>query len=203
MLGTAGFLVPGATPAPRVALDAAGNGLAIWSLTTEAGSRIWASRYVAATDTWRVAAPIEPDAIGRASDAALALDANGGAFVAWRRGDGETFHLWATTFAAATGTWADAVCLDDVDAGKPAVAAAGDHQAVVAWQAAGMELRASRFSPRSELWETPSLLAADMTGAGAPRVAQDPAGPALAVYARKQAGTQTFVAVRATRALAR
>jgi hypothetical protein len=199
MLGGTGILAEGATPRARVALDAAGDGLAIWSLNTAAASQIWASRYHAATDTWDAAGPIDDQDIGAASDATLALDAGGGGFAAWRRGDGETFQLWANSFDARTGAWTGATRLDD-DAGVPAVSATGDREARIVWLRRGGDgtIQASAFERRSSAWRPATPLQAGAPPAQTPGVALNDDGKALVLFTRRERDLYTLCAASHT-----
>jgi hypothetical protein len=185
MLGVSGVYVDGATPRPRVALDAAGDGLALWTMITGRSSGVWASRYDAAADAWSVPAPIEEaSARGESRDAVLALDGHGGGFAAWCRLDGEgRTALWAATFTPARG-WQDATRLDE-DGCPPALAAAGEGQAVVVWQpAARASLRTSVFDGRAGAWGAPSSLDGNEGEARGARVAMDPLGNVLTIFTR-------------------
>jgi hypothetical protein len=198
MLGVSGVDDGTHTPAPHVALDARGDGVAVWSLSTGGAWTVWVSRYRGDTGTWEAAAPLQPDDGGDSTGAQLALDANGDAYATWRRQDGASFSVWAARFVARSGAWTAPVPLDDLagDAVGPSVAAAGDGQAVVVWQQrAGVAgVRASRFDPKSGTWGAPLLLDADGPTAQAPRVAVDAWGTAVAIWARRQGGSYDLLA---------
>jgi hypothetical protein len=193
MLGPAGVNDGGNSPQPHVALDASGDGLAVWSLRQETTWSIWSSCYHAGTDTWDPGVLVESDDGGDATHPQLAFDASGTAFATWRLNDGVSASIWASRFVTRTGRWTDPARLDDSDTPpvSPMVAAGGEGHAVVVWQQQGVfsnDVHASRFDPLSGLWEIPSRL--DMVNALAetPRVAVDAAGNALVIWAQPQQG---------------
>jgi hypothetical protein len=194
MLSESGFATANATSAPRVALDAAGNALALWTMTSSRSSSAWASRYDAGADTWSVAQPLG-DTSGRAStsSAALAMDAAGNGFAAWRRSDEAGVWLWASVFSAANGSWLGAKRLEE-GVGPPALAAAGDRQAAIIWQAFGDGgVRAVRFDGRSGGWGPSTVLDRSTGGFAPPQISVDPAGGATAIFTRSRQGARTGV----------
>jgi hypothetical protein len=170
-------------PAPRVALDAAGNGLAIWSLNTGRASGVWASRYDARSDTWSAAVPLEethPFAVMQ--DVALAIDGGGDAFALWRRSDEDEASLWASTFSMTTSSWGAALRLDD-GVGPPAVAAAGHRQAVAVWRALGDDrIQASRFDTGAQHWSPSTRLDGNDGDSADPRISVGADGDAVAIF---------------------
>lgn len=184
MLSESGLSLSDVRPTPRVVLDGAGNGLALWSLSTGRDSGLWASRYDTRTDAWSASAAIETaDRFGVSTDATLAVDREGDAFALWRRHDEGGTSLWANTFSAATGTWRGATRLDE-ETGPPMVDAAGARRAIAVWQdAVDGSIRARRFDPESGSWTASAPL--DRAGrATGPRISVDPAGNAVAIFAR-------------------
>jgi hypothetical protein len=181
------------TPAPRVAMDARGDGLAIWTLSTDGGAwTVWASRYHGDAGAWDLAVPVEPESGGDATDATLAFDANGDAYATWRQRGGSSFDVWASRFVAGDGAWGEPVPLDDPmgDAEAPSVSAAGDGHAVIVWRqrARVATVLASRFDRATATWSAPQRLADD--GAlDTPGVALDRAGTAVAIWARPHGGS--------------
>jgi hypothetical protein len=190
---TAPFMLSGfgnhdrnSTPAPRVALDAAGNGLAIWSLRTGLLWNVWASRYHADTGVWDAAVAIGTADRGNVAKPDLAIDASGNAFATWVQSGGQLRDVWANRFVAQSGTWAGPVRLDALDGitASPSVGAGGDRQAVVVWQqsAGSSRIFASRFDPRAGTWGPPALLSVGDAEAESARVTVDAAGNALAIF---------------------
>jgi hypothetical protein len=197
MLSTFGRADDQHTPAPRVALDTNGDGLAIWTLSTNGAWTVWAARYHADPASWDLAVPVEPESGGDATDATMAFDANGDAYATWRQRGDSSFDVWVDRFVARTGAWTEAVALDDPggDATVPAISAAGDGHAVVVWQqrAHDAAVLASRFDAVTGSWSAPERLATD--GAlETPRVAVDAAGQALAIWARPRDGSYDVLA---------
>lgn len=79
---------------PRIAMDAAGNAMAVW----EKGSSAWANRYVAGTG-WAGPMLIDDTNGGRSSSPEVAVDGNGNAIAVWTKSSGLTsVNIWANVF---------------------------------------------------------------------------------------------------------
>lgn len=74
--------------------DANGNGILVWTLTSESSSDIWWNRY--AFDTWQTAAKLDT-AAGPASNVDVAVNSNGKGIVVWQQGD-STSLIYARVF---------------------------------------------------------------------------------------------------------
>ena len=88
---------------PQVAIDAEGNGLAVWTLDDGDGTDgdVWASRYTHGTG-WSTAERIESDRAGLPQEPRIAMDTGGDALVTWWvAGDGT--GVWANRFESAKG----------------------------------------------------------------------------------------------------
>jgi hypothetical protein len=124
--------------APRVAFDAAGNALAVWTVFSNQRNTLWSSRFSAASSQWEAARMLSaPDAVASAYLPDLALDQAGNAMVVWHQGDGRANHFdgWAAQYAVATGRWSAATRVTDgisnVHSTRVALNAAG--QGWLAW----------------------------------------------------------------------
>ena len=79
---------------PQVAMDAAGNAVAVWGQ----GGHIWSARYVAGTG-WSAAADIDsPGATASGNSPQIAVDANGNALAAWARAGAASQDIWSNVF---------------------------------------------------------------------------------------------------------
>jgi hypothetical protein len=100
----------GAAGSARVALDANGNGLALWS-QSDASRRasIWSNRYSAADRKWEGRRLVETDTSGPAAVPVFAFDANANPAALWIQStDGSHFNLWANRYTAGS-LWGTAV----------------------------------------------------------------------------------------------
>jgi hypothetical protein len=80
---------------PRLAIDAAGNLLAVWSQREQTWSSIWVNRYQIETASWSGAQRIDVEDMGDATAPELILDAFGHATVVWLQSDGARQNVWA------------------------------------------------------------------------------------------------------------
>jgi len=90
---------------PKIAIDANGNAVAVWSQYDGTRLNIWANRYVAGTG-WGTAALIETDNAGAAVLPRVAMDANGNAIAVWVQFDGTRNNVWANRYVYVSNTWA-------------------------------------------------------------------------------------------------
>jgi hypothetical protein len=158
---------------PRVAVDAAGNALAVWE---RAGTVQAAAR--PAGGTWQA-----PQDIGASTDRPdVALDPAGNAVAVWAGHDG-TNRVIRAAVRPAGAAWQPAQDLSapGQNALGPGVAIDGGGNAVAVWRRAGFIQAAVR--PAGGPWQLP---AQDLSASGAdqPQVAVDPAGNAVAVWRR-------------------
>ena len=79
---------------PQIAMDAAGNAMAVWSQ----GLFTWANRYVAGSG-WAGATLIDSAAVGGGSmESQVAVDANGNAIAVWPHSGVSGANIWANVF---------------------------------------------------------------------------------------------------------
>lgn len=154
---------------PDVAIDAAGNAIAVWR--EQIGSTrnaAWASRYVAG-GAWSTAATID-NAVGSALPPRIALTPSGTAVASFGQSSldaGGVVRLFATRF---TGTWAAPQVIDTSDQtppDEPRIALAPDGTAMATF------LQSDGAFPR--VWATPSTA----TNAWGPPAMLDAAGGAF------------------------
>ena len=120
----------------RVAFDANGNAIAVWTQSDGLRDNVLANRYTAGSG-WGVAMLIETDNAGSAFEAQIAFDSNGNATAVWsqRNVAGFTFDIWANRFSAGTG-WGTATLIDSQPeaARLPQIAVAGNGNVTAVWQ---------------------------------------------------------------------
>jgi len=87
----------GSAIGPQVAIDLAGNALAVWQQYVGARKDIWSNRYSAASGVWGVATRIESNT-GDAANPQIVIDASGNALAVWEQTDGTVFSIWSSRF---------------------------------------------------------------------------------------------------------
>lgn len=190
----------GSARAPQVALDANGNALAVWVQFDGTRNNIWANRFSAASGTWGAAQLIETES-GNADAPQITLDADGNAIAVWDQSDGTRSNIWANHFSAAGNTWGTAQLIEaeSGNARAPQVALDANGNAIAVWaQSDGTRnnIWANRFSAASGTWETAQVIETEPGNAGAPQVALDASGNAIAVWEQFDAGRSDIWANR-------
>ncbi|MCE9579586.1 MAG: Ig-like domain-containing protein [Deltaproteobacteria bacterium] len=167
---------------PRVALDAAGDGVMLWAGGSGSSIAEWSSSYSPATG-W--SAPVAMRA-ANAEALALAMNPGGAAVATWLEYDGTRRNVWASHYAAATG-WSAAELIETLDtvAMDPALAIDGAGNAIAVWRQEGanqfeLDIWANRYVAGVG-WGTPVMLGTP-DNASAPTVAVDSAGNAFAIW---------------------
>ncbi len=176
---------------PKIAFDANGDGLAVWSQ----GNDVIARRYTRSTNTWASAVTLDSR-----SDAAyspqLAIDAaTGNAIVAWVQSDGTANSVYVSRFIDSTSSWTTAVA---VESSSLAVVNGGDALSVsmragyaaVAWTHTDGNLYAARFNGTT--WGGALLLEHAAPSASQPSVAVDEDGNVSVVW-RQSDGTANSI----------
>jgi hypothetical protein len=148
------------SPAPQVAVDAAGNAMAVWKQSDGAVTSIWARRYIVEIE-WEDAQLLELDDAGSAENPRIASDAQGNAIAVWVQSDGTRANAWSHRYVAGTG-WGSAELLETDDTAAAADArigidAAGN--AIAVWTQAD-ELWARRYVAGTG-WESAVAVEAD------------------------------------------
>jgi hypothetical protein len=173
--------------APQLAVDSAGNALAIWFSFT--GGFI-ESAHRPAGGSW--SAPIRLSAGGANTDARLAIDRNGNALAIWQRFNG-TESIVESAFRPLGGGWSGPVELSAAPdiAERPQIAFDPSGNAVAIWDR--IDRPTSRFietasRPLGGGWSEPSKLSAAGTEAVDPHIGVDSAGNALAIWQRVDRG---------------
>ncbi len=185
--------------APKVGVDAAGNGVALWNepgpTPFGTGPTVRTARYSAATRQW--SSPQTLSATRNATAIDIVVDAAGNALALWRSNPiSVASNLEAARYDVITGQWTDVALTSTFTFLGAAVAmnAAGD--AVACWTDS-TSLRCRRYVASSASWSAEETLAASAT---LPDVAIDAARNAVAVWAVGTAVVQSarFDAVAGT-----
>lgn len=168
---------------PDVAVDDAGNAVAVWTQFDGTRTSVWFNRYVPLAG-WGTALRIG-DNSGNADAAKIAVDADGNAIAVWLQHDGTRLNVWANTYVAG-GEWEGPVIIDSStqNAETPRLAMNADGQAVVVWAHDGGSngsIWSSRYEPGVG-WETPASVEAGSADASVPDVAIDASGTAVVVW---------------------
>jgi hypothetical protein len=122
---------------PQIAIDQAGNGIAVWTQTVGTKIRVLASRFAAGT--WTVAGAIDADGSGSSARPKLAMNASGSAVVVWQSMDptpSTDRSIWSNRYVAgwgpSTAVVLESVAADDAELPNIAVDTAG--RAIAVWQ---------------------------------------------------------------------
>lgn len=170
---------------PRIAVDGAGNALAVWSQSDRTRTNIWANRYTAGSG-WGAATLIESDDTGDAYDPQIASDDAGNAIAVWGQFDGTHYDIRANRYTAGSG-WGTATLIES-DAGqaaRPQIAVDAAGTALAVWEqndGSRHNIWANRYTVGSG-WGMATLIESEDTGpATDPQIAVDAAGNAMAVW---------------------
>jgi len=181
---------------PQIAMDTSGNALAVWFQYDGARYNIWANRYTAGSG-WGPATLIESNNSGNASAPQIAFDASGTALAVWQQHDGTRWNIWANRYTTGSG-WGTATLIETDNAGSavaPQIAFDESGNALAVWyQFDGIRnnIWANRYTAGSD-WGTATLIESDNSGnAGAPQIAIDASGNALAVWSQSD-GTRNNI----------
>ena len=196
-----------------VAVDDAGNGLAVWDAPVSGRTVIRARRYDAAASVWET--PVRELSVptGTTRKPVVAMDRAGNAMVLWQRYVGERWTVQARRFDRAASAWESAAAtlsVGEEDSIQPALAFEADGDAFAVWRADGV-IRARRFDAAAGAWESASAaLSSDTGGAELPAVQVDAGGVATvawqtggAIEAKRYDAAQGALARRRRRACRR
>ena len=175
---------------PQVAVDGAGNAVAVWS-RLEGSNTIAQAAYRASGGPWGTPTDLSK-AGGNAKEPQIAVDPGGSAIAVWSRAVGGLGTVQAADMAPG-GDWLEALDLSGVgeDATEPNVALAGGRAIAVfsAGDAGPYTTIKAREKPAGGAWQSTQ----DLTQHGltqtvvSPRVVIDPRGNAAAAWARSGA----------------
>jgi hypothetical protein len=169
----------------ELAMDAAGNVIAVWEMFDGTQANVWSNRFTPGTG-WGTAVLLETGP-GSADDTQVAVDSNGNALAVWSQSDGTRTNIWANRYTAGTG-WGSATLIETDNAGGagvPDLAFDTSGNAMAVWtqsDGARSNIWASRYVAGTG-WGTAGLIETDNAGAAfSPRVKLDASGNAMAVW---------------------
>ena len=173
---------------PVLAMDAAGNAIAVWDQDDSmAVAKIWARRYDATNDTWGTAVMIS-DSGDYAQLPNIAIEPGGSAIAVWEEDDGiGGFNVRASRYSASGGSWSASVLLENAAgaAFEPEVAMDVSGNGIVVWGQEGapgtftFDVQSNRYSAATDTWSGAELLELDAGDAFLPRVAINDNGDAI------------------------
>ena len=183
----------------KVAFDAHGDAVAVWGQLLVGGREIVQSAIRPAGGAWQ--SPVSLSVADEpAQDPNLAVSAGGDAVTVWQRYNGSNYVIQAA-FRPADGSWQPSVDLSEAgeNAYRAHVALDGRGNAVAVWERySGTHwMVQAAFRPAGGAWQAPVDLSEPAFSAyvvaGEPRVAFDSRGDAVAVWTRKNTGTDRSV----------
>jgi hypothetical protein len=182
---------------PQLAVDAAGDAVAVWARSNGAHTVIQAAARPAGGG-WTSARDLS-DSERNATEPQVAVDSGGRAIAVWSRFDGSDDIVQTAQLPPAAGSaWSEPVDLsaagEDADEPQLAVDAAGDAIAVWSRLEGTDTIAQAAFRPAGAGWEAPDDLSEAGGDATEPQVAIDPGGAAVAVWSRAASGLDTVQA---------
>jgi hypothetical protein len=119
---------------PQVAMDPAGNAVAVWSQFDGLSDDIWANRYTP-DESWGDAERIGNNAAGQATRPRIAMDALGSAVVVWTQSHGRYPSVWSNRYTPTSG-WGTAEPVETYDGERiwePQIAMDAAGNAIAFW----------------------------------------------------------------------
>ena len=187
---------------PHLAVNPAGNAVAVWTWDDWSWMNVWANTYEPGIG-WANETLLETDNRGWAFDVEVAIDSAGAAMAVWsQNSDTPLYNLFANRFVPGTG-WESPTLLENNDiwdALLPQVAFDASGAAIVVWeQYVGgnwQDIYGNRYAPGVG-WEGVVLVGLGETGnAMDPQLAADPSGNVTAVWSQFDGGTSNIWANR-------
>ena len=178
--------ISGDVSAPRIAMDAAGNAIAVWQKVGVNGNNVWSSRFDIASGRWSAAPELlETDDTGGALNADVAADPAGNAIAIWRQFDGARNRVYVNHYNAGVG-WSGATALENNtgNARDTAIAMDANGAAVAAWTQDdnnAIHVYARRYTPGNG-WDAVRRIDSGTTDARNIRIALDANGAGFAVW---------------------
>ena len=120
---------------PDVAMDEAGNALAVWQQSDGSRVNIWTASYTLDAG-WSAPQLLETNDAGDAKQPQIAMNAAGGAAAVWQQHDGIRWNIWAARYAPGAG-WQDVQLIEKNnigDAQNPHVMIDADGKAIAVWE---------------------------------------------------------------------
>jgi hypothetical protein len=190
--------ITGDARSPEVAIDAAGNAVAVWYQWDGTYNNLWSNRYTASTGLWGTEELIETNK-GDVYTHQVASDASGNAVAVWTQHDGTYYNIYSNRYTASTELWGTAALIETGtgDAYVSQVAIDADGNAIAVWvqnDGTYYHIWYNRYTASTELWGTAALIETNVTeDASSARIAFDTSGNALAVWHQGVSGANTNI----------
>lgn len=174
-----------ATP-PQVAMDNAGNAVAVWQQSDGTRNNIWASRYSAGVG-WDPLPVTLTDNTGADADFPhVAMDGAGNAVAVWKQTDGTLWSIWSNRYTPGSG-WSAALQISNNtgDADNPRVAEDGGGNALAVWNqndGGRQNIWSNRYTAGGNWAPLPRVVSDNTGDASIPRLAMNETGNAVAVW---------------------
>lgn len=169
---------------PQLAMNAAGDAVAIWTQTKGDTATLWARCLT--NGTWSAPTPIASSEF--IFDAKIAVAPDGHAIAVWMQKHLSSGGVYSNRYGTSTG-WEGAthVGFDSGDESNPDVAMDGQGNAVVVWNrhdGYNTNTSATRFAAEAKTWSAPEKISLlYYVHSRAPRIAMNTAGQAIVVWA--------------------
>jgi hypothetical protein len=189
--------------APEIAMDPAGNAIAVWTQESVSGSRVYARRFSIAIGTWGAQTLLQTDS-GRSGLASVAFDAAGNALAVWPQYDpsARNYLMTASRYRIADNSWSSPEVIQQSTRNsfgytyRPALAVDISGNAIAVWSqqdptSGRYVITASRYSASGGTWGSPRTIQSGTDDdAYKPSVGFDGAGNAVAMWLQEVAQAQ-------------
>jgi hypothetical protein len=178
----------GAAVAPQIAVDGAGNAIAVWSQHDGTNYNVYSNLYVASTGSWDTPQLLESNDLASTLSPQIAVDSSGNAIAVWQQSDGNNESIYANRYTASTFSWGTAELIESDNTGQAVEAqiafdSAGN--AIAVWRqsvGANSNIYSNRYTLATG-WGGAELVATGDAGdATRPQIAIDSNGNAIAVW---------------------
>ena len=175
---------------PQVAVDSAGNALAVWELQfNDRRSDIWSNRYTVGSG-WGTAQKIEFEDVGSSDNPRIDMDSAGNALVVWEQYDVPTtdYKIWANRYTL-RGGWGLSQTIQTVgsrNASNVQIAMDPLGNGFAIWthsNTSGSNIWVNRYTAGSGWGAVEKMQGVDITGGvGSPQIVMDASGNAFAAW---------------------
>jgi len=174
-------------PMPQVALDGAGNAIAVWHRRDGSVDSVATNRYTVGAG-WGSATLLETDPAITSRNARVAADGAGNAIAVWEQYGGAITNVMASRYSAGSG-WGSPVLIESDDAGSaytPQIVIDADGNATALWSQrndAGFtfDIWTNRYVPGSG-WGSAIMIDGQLDPARRPALGVDASGRVVAVW---------------------
>lgn len=187
---------------PKIAIDDAGNALAMWRQWDGTRQNLWANRYTIGSG-WDSTTPIENGNTGSVSQPKIAIDGASNALAVWTRSDGTRNNLWANRYTIGSG-WGSATLIETDNAGGayiPQIVTDDAGNVLAVWMqsdGARYNIWANHYTVGSG-WGSATLIETDNTeDTTQPQIAIDRMGNVMVVWSQSDGTRDNIWANRYT-----